>query len=181
MPEYRRAYIPGATYFFTVATHRRQPLLTDPRYRESLRNAINRVRSGMSFEIAAWVLMPDHLHTVWQLPPDDKDFSLRWSLIKQHVTRDCVMWLPQQNRSPSRERRGEGGLWQRRFWEHLVRDELDFSRHLDYIHYNPVKHGYVSNVAEWPYSTFHRYVKQGVYPVDWGGAVEMNDGEIFGE
>ncbi|MGO8754330.1 MAG: REP-associated tyrosine transposase [Gallionellaceae bacterium] len=181
MPEYRRAYIPGATYFFTVATHCRQHLLTDQRCRESLRNAINRVRSGMPFEIAAWVLMPDHLHAVWQLPPDDKDFSLRWSLIKQHVTRDCVMWLPQQNPSPLRERRGEGGLWQPRFWEHLVRDELDFSRHLDYIHYNPVKHGYVSNVAEWPYSTFHRYVKQGVYPVDWGGAVEMKDGEIFGE
>ncbi len=94
MPEYRRAYIPGATYFFTVATHRRQPLLTDQRCRESLRNAINRVRSGMPFEIAAWVLLPDHLHAVWQLPPDDKDFSLRWSLIKQHVTRDCAMWLP---------------------------------------------------------------------------------------
>lgn len=181
MPEYRRANIPGATYFFTVTTHRRQPLLTDPRCRESLRNTIKLVQLEMPFEIAAWVLMPDHLHTVWQLPPNDKDFSLRWSLIKQHVTRDCAAWLPQQNLSPSREKRGEGALWQRRFWEHLIRDETDFSRHLNYIHYNPVKHGYVSNVADWPYSTFHRYVKQGVYPENWGGAVQASDANSFGE
>lgn len=172
MPEYRRASIPGATYFFTVVTHRRQPLLTDARCRTALRDAINRVRSEMPFDIAAWVLMPDHLHTVWQLPSGDKDFSLRWSLIKQHVTRDCAMWLPQQNISCSREKRGEGGLWQRRFWEHLIRDENDFSRHLDYIHYNPVKHGYVANAGDWSYSTFHRYVKRGVYPADWGGVAD---------
>ena len=181
MPEYRRANIPGATYFFTVTTHRRQRLLTDPRCRVSLRNAINQVRLKMPFEIIAWVLMPDHLHAVWQLPPNDKDFSLRWSLIKQQVTRDCVVWLPRQDLSASREKRGEGSLWQRRFWEHLIRDETDFSRHLDYIHYNPVKHGYVSKVTDWPYSTFHRYVEEGVYSEDWGDVVEMKDGKNFGE
>jgi putative transposase len=133
MPEYRRANIPGATYFFTVVAHLRQPLLTDPRCRAALRDAINNVRSKMPFEIIAWVLMPDHLHAVWQLPPDDRDFSLRWSLIKQHVTHDCAAWVPQQALSVSRAKRGEGGLWQRRFWEHLIRDEADFSRHLDYI------------------------------------------------
>lgn len=172
MPEYRRANIPGATYFFTVVTYCRQPLLTDSRCRAALRAAINRVRSELPFEIVAWVLMPDHLHAVWQLPPNDKDFSLRWSLIKQHVTRDCATWLAQQNISTSREKRGEGGLWQRRFWEHLIRDEADFSRHLDYIHYNPVKHGYVANAGDWPYSTFHRHVKQGVYPADWGSIAD---------
>ena len=181
MPQYRRANIPGATYFFTVVTYRRQALLTDPRCRESLHNAINKVRLEMPFDIVAWVLMPDHLHTVWQLPQNDKDFSLRWSLIKQQVTRDCAAWLPRQNLSASRDKRGEGSLWQRRFWEHLIRDEKDFSRHLDYLHFNPVKHGYVANVADWPYSTFHRYVKEGSYPEDWGGIAEKNEGKGFGE
>lgn len=181
MPEYRRADIPGATYFFTITTHRRQALLTDPRCRESLRNAINKVRLEMPFDIVAWVLMPDHLHAVWQLPQNDKDYSLRWSLIKQHVTRDCAAWLPRQDLSASRNKRGEGSLWQRRFWEHLIRDETDLSRHLDYIHYNPVKHGYVANVADWPYSTFHHYVKEGTYQENWGGTAEVNDGKCFGE
>ena len=181
MPEYRRADIPGATYFFTVTTHRRQELLTDPRCRESLRNAIDKVRLEMPFDILAWVLMPDHLHTVWRLPQNDKDFSLRWSLIKQHVTRDCAAWLPRQHLPASRDKRSEGSLWQRRFWEHLIRDETDLSRHLDYIHYNPVKHGYVANAADWPYSTFHRFVKEGTYPEDWGGIVEANDGKGLGE
>jgi len=181
MPEYRRADIPGATYFFTVTTYRRQALLTDPRCRESLRSTINKVRLEMPFEIVAWVLMPDHLHAVWELPKNDKDFSLRWSLIKQHVTRDCAPWLPRQHLSASRNKRGEGSLWQRRFWEHLIRDEMDLVRHLDYIHYNPVKHGYVANVVDWPYSTFHRYVEEGKYPENWGGIVETNDGKGFGE
>ena len=181
MPEYRRADIPGATYFFTVITYRRQALLTDLRCRESLRIAIDKVRLEMPFKIVAWVLMPDHLHAVWQLPQNDKDFSLRWSLIKQHVTRDCASWLPRQGLSTSRDKRGEGSLWQRRFWEHLICDETDLARHVNYIHYNPVKHGYVTNVADWPYSTFHRYVKQGTYPEDWGGTIETNDGKNFGE
>ena len=181
MPECRRADIPGATYFFTVITYRRQALLTDLRCRESLRIAIDKVRLEMPFKIVAWVLMPDHLHAVWQLPQNDKDFSLRWSLIKQHVTHDCASWLPRQGLSTSRDKRGEGSLWQRRFWEHLIRDETDLARHLDYIHYNPVKHGYVTNVADWPYSTFHRYVKEGTYPEDWGGTIETNDGKNFGE
>jgi putative transposase len=179
MPEYRRANIPGAVYFFTVVTHRRQPFLTDLRCRAALRDAVNRVRSEMPFEIVAWVLLPDHLHALWRLPLNDRDFSLRWSLIKQQVTRDCATWLPPQSLSASRARRGEGGLWQRRFWEHLIRDEADLSRHLDYIHYNPVKHGLVESVRDWPYSTFHRHVKQGTYPADWGGMAE--EAGSFGE
>jgi putative transposase len=139
MPQYRRADIPGATYFFTVNTYRRQALLTDPRCRESLHNAIEEVRLDLPFDIVAWVLMPDHLHAIWQLPQNDKDFSLRCSLIKQQFTRDCEAWLPRQNLSASRKSRGEGSLWQRRFWEHLIRDETDLSRHVDYIHFNPVK------------------------------------------
>jgi putative transposase len=181
MSQYRRADIPGATYFFTVNTYRRQAVLTDPRCRESLHNAISKVRLDLPFEIVAWVLLPDHIHAIWQLPQNDKDFPLRWSLIKQQVTRDCEAWLPQQNLSASRKKRGEGSLWQRRFWEHLIRDETDLSRHVDYIHFNPVKHGYVANVADWPYSTFHRFVKEGLYPEGWGGRGEINEGINFGE
>lgn len=181
MPEYRRTNIPGATYFFTLTTYRRKALLTDPRCRVSLRSAINKVRLEMPFEILAWVLMPDHLHAVWQLPQNDKDYSLRWSLIKQHVTRDCATWMPQPDISTSRNKRGEGGIWQRRFWEHLIRDEIDLSNHLNYIHYNPVKHGYVTNVVDWPYSTFHRYVNDGAYPKNWGGIANTNDDAGFGE
>ena len=181
MPQYRRANIPGATYFFTVNTYRRQMLLTDSRYRKSLHNAIKKVRLDLPFDIVAWVLLPDHLHAIWQLPPGDKDFSLRWSLIKQQVTRECAAWLPRQHLSASRKSRDEGSLWQRRFWEHLIRDDTDLSRHMDYIHFNPVKHGYATNVSDWPYSTFHRYVNEGVYPEDWGGKVDMREGNEFGE
>ena len=181
MPQYLRTHIPGAAYFFTVITNRRQALLTDLRCRTALRHTINKVRSEMPFDIVAWVLMPDHLHTIWQLPQNDEDYSLRWALIKQNVTRECAEWLPRQEVSASRNKRGEGGLWQRRFWEHRIRDAHDLSRHLDYIHYNPVKHGYVAKVADWPYSTFHRYVKTGAYPEDWGGIASTYDDNDFGE
>ena len=110
MPQYLRTHIPGAAYFFTVITNRRQALLTDLRCRTALRNAINKVRSEMPFYIVAWVLMPDHLHTIWQLPQNDEDFSLRWSLIRQNVTRDCAAWIPRQELSASHNKRGESGL-----------------------------------------------------------------------
>ena len=133
----------------------------------------------MPFDSIAWVLLPDHLHTIWQLPEGDADYSGRWSLIKKTVTQKCPDWLSPPN-NLSRQARREGTLWQRRFWEHLIRDELDLERHIDYIHYNPVKHGYASRVADWPYSTFHRYVSQGIYPKEWASAEEIPN-ENFGE
>jgi putative transposase len=126
------------------------------------------VRKALPFQSIAWVLLPDHLHTIWTVPETDANFSLRWSLIKQHVTRTTMNGTGETKMSLSRQKRREGMIWQRRSWEHLIRDDGDLERHVDYIHYNPVKHGYVSNVSEWPYSTFHRYVQRGVYPSELG-------------
>lgn len=183
MPEYRRANTKGGTYFFTVATHRRQPILTEPFVRQALREGIASARERFPFEILAWVLLPDHLHCIWRLPAGDAEFSKRWGMIKRHVS---VRFGPELNReawrSESRRKRNETSLWQRRYWEHCIRDEQDFIRHMDYIHWNPVKHGLVQRVDEWPYSTFHRYVARGIYPPDWGGDFEEHRSDIeFGE
>ena len=180
MPNYRRAHTPGGTYFFTVKTYERQLVLTQGRVRSALRKAIAEVRGMRSFETIAWVLLPDHLHTIWRMPEHDSDFSLRWSLIKQHVTRECGDEVGDTAPTRSREKRREGTLWQRRFWEHMIRDDTDLRQHIDYIHYNPVKHRYVTRVSDWPYSTFHRFVRQGIYPTDWASADETLD-QPFGE
>ena len=169
MSHYRRAQQTGGTYFFTVVTYRRQPFLCDNDVRAALRNAIEQVRERRGFHIDAWVLLPDHLHCIWTLPKDDADFSTRWSRIKRHVTQRCgprllrPEWLTE-----SKQSHRESTLWQRRFWEHVIRDEADYRAHVDYLHCNPVKHGYVKRVIDWPYSSFHRYVKEGVYEPDWG-------------
>lgn len=179
MSRYRRARTEGATYFFTVNTYRRQALLTRPDVRAALRDAIQLVRSEMPFSIDAWVLMPDHLHAIWTLPLGDAAYGKRWGIIKAQVSRRC-MHLVRLATAESRIKRHEIDFWQRRFWEHQIRDNLDFERHVDYIHYNPVKHGLVKQVAQWPYSTFHRHVTSGVYPNDWGiesDAVSGNAGE----
>jgi putative transposase len=168
MSNYLRAASPGATYFFTLVTHSRQPWLTNDDVRQSLRDAIEQTRSRRHFEIEAWVLLPDHLHCIWTLPPGDSDFSIRWTQIKQYVSRACATrHVDPAKLNASQRKRGELGFWQRRFWEHLIRDEIDYQRHFDYIHWNPVKHGYVDRCIDWPHSTFHRYVTQGIYPVDW--------------
>lgn len=179
MPDYRRARLKGGIYFFTLTTLERRPILTDERRRTALRQTIIEVKSSMPFEILAWVLLPDHLHTLWQLPEGDANFSARWSSIKRRVTQKLnARSAPATN--PSRLRRREGTLWQRRFWEHSIRNDADFERHIDYIHYNPVKHGYVAKVADWPYSTFHRYVRDGVYPEDWARD-DNHPADQFGE
>ena len=168
MPNYRRADSPGATYFFTVVTHSRQPWLTNNDVREALREGIEQTRLRHPFTIDAWVLLPDHLHCIWTLPESDSDFSIRWTHIKQHVSRKCApRYVDPAKFNESQRKRGEAGFWQRRFWEHLIRDDVDFERHIDYVHWNPVKHGYVDRCIDWPYSTFHRNVKQGIYPMDW--------------
>ena len=168
MPEYTRAYVPGGTFFFTVVTHRRRPILTLPAAQTALRAAIKEVRNDRPFTIQSIVLLPDHLHCIWVLPPEDADFSTRWRLIKSRFTR---LFLESDGRegstSFSRQRKGERGIWQRRFWEHSVRDERQLAALCDYILYNPVKHGHVGCPHEWPRSSFHRFVKEGVYDADW--------------
>ncbi len=164
MPRYVRAFVPGGTFFFTVALlERRQRLLTD--HIDALRAAFEAVRTQQPFAIDAAVVLPDHLHCLWTLPPDDADFSKRWHAIKAWFSRAIPKGEPLSAR---RVAKGERGVWQRRFWEHAIRDERDFERHADYIHYNPVKHGHATRAADWPHSTFHRFVRRGVYSLDWG-------------
>jgi len=164
LPEYRRIKQAGGTYFFTVVTHGRRPILTFPEVRQALREAIFQVRQTIPFSIEAWVLLPDHLHTIWTLPEPDDRIAVRWALIKSYVTKRCRHFTTKENVSKSRSRRKEGSVWQRRFWEHVIRDETDFHRHLDYLHWNPVKHGYAKTPMDWPYSTIHRFVAHGLYP-----------------
>lgn len=179
MPKYHRSQIAGGTYFFTVVTRQRRPVLTEAHARSALRTAIQQARTTLPFVIEAWVLMPDHLHCLWTLPHGDTNYPARWAIIKRHVSRAMASNETALTEG-SRQKRGEYGFWQRRFWEHLIRDEEDFRRHLDYIHWNPVKHGCARTVAEWPYSSFHRYVRDGVYAADWGGAGKILKGD-FGE
>lgn len=159
---YRRAHVPGATYFFTLnLANKNLSLLVDNIV--TLKNSINRVKTAHPFEIVAMAVLPDHLHAVWTLPPDDADFATRWALIKAGFSR-C---LPKGERiSESRKSKGERGIWQRRYWEHLIRDDDDLARHIDYIHYNPVKHGYVSRAADWPHSSIHRFILNGIVSAD---------------
>ena len=190
MPNYRRAIVPGGTFFFTVVSWQRRPVLCHPDIRATLRAAITTVREAYPFTINAWVLLPDHLHCVWTLPDGDADFAVRWAMIKRFVTRraggsgDGARSAPYGGSAPcggaSRLRRHEGGLWQRRFWEHQVRDQSDLNRCLNYLHWNPVKHGHVDRVADWPYSTFHRFVRVGMYPKDWS-VQDVVDKGAFGE
>lgn len=182
MPYYRRSRTAGATYFFTVVTYQRQKILCDEIVRNALRQAINSVRKKRPFQIDAWVLLPDHLHCIWTLPQGDNDYSSRWSMIKRKVSTICRdLYKRPELLNASKQKRRESTLWQRRFWEHQIRDELDYQYHVDYIHYNPVKHGLCEVVVDWSHSTFHRYVERGVYPLDWAGVPEISDSKRFGE
>jgi REP-associated tyrosine transposase len=175
MVRYRRNFISGGTFFFTVTlADRRSSVLVD--HIASLRAAFREAGRERPFVVDAIVVLPDHLHTIMTLPPEDADFSGRWRRIKGLFTRHVA----RSGMSISRDQRGEFDLWQRRFWEHTVRDDGDLARHVDYIHYNPVKHGFVTRVDDWPYSSFHRYVRQGVLPEDWAGDLAETSGS-FGE
>jgi putative transposase len=175
MSKYRRLRIPGATYFFTVnlADRRSDMLIKDI---DVLRHAVRDVRNALPFHIDAWVVLSDHMHCLWTLPKGDSDFPARWQAIKTQFTKA----LPARGRrSPPMIRRREGGIWQRRYWEHAIRDERDYAVHMDYIHFNPVRHGLVTRPAEWPFSTFRRAVAAGLYPTDWlpAGDEPANAGE----
>ena len=170
---YRRNFVTGASFFFTVnLDDRRSRLLTD--HIGPLRAAFRYVRARHPFAIDAIVVLPDHLHAIWTLPHGDADFATRWRLIKTAFSRSVA---PGERRSPSREVKGERGIWQRRYWEHTLRDEGDFERHCDYIHFNPVKHGHAETAREWSYSSFQRFVKLGVYPMDWAAGEPIDEGD----
>ena len=168
MRRYIRSRI-GHTFFFTVVTHDRRDILTTDLGRRSLREAIRAVRADHPFGITAFVLLPDHLHSVWELPAGDTDYSTRWRLIKSRFSR---LWLEaggdERLVGPSRGRKGERAIWQRRFYEHTCRDDEDLRRCVDYLHINPVKHRLVDRAIDWPWSSFQRYVRLGEYPADWG-------------
>ena len=175
MPNYRRAFVPGGCWFFTVnLLERRRALLVD--HIDALRAAVVKTRERYPFTIDAVVVLPDHIHAVWTLPPGDADFSPRWQLTKSRF----VQALPKQERiSDVRRARNERGIWQRRFWEHLIRDEADYARHVEYCYINPVQHGLASRVRDWPHSSFHRDVRAGIFLEDWAG--DVHAGGQFGE
>lgn len=177
MPDYRRFRVPGGTYFFTVnLLERRLDLLV--RHIDLVREAVRVTKRERPFHIDAWVVLPDHMHCVWTLPPGDDDFSNRWKAIKIRFVQKTPAI---ERRSKVRTNKGERGIWQRRFWEHAIRDERDYANHIDYVHVNPLKHGYVTRVKDWPYSSFHRYVREGVLPADWGGDYAFDADTNFGE
>jgi putative transposase len=169
MPDYRRWYVPGGTFFFTVVTLSRRPILVSDVARCCLREAIAEVQLKWSFDLVAIVLLPDHLHTVWTLPPGDTRYPIRWKRIKEEFTRRYMKAGGAEIApSLSRSRHSERGIWQRRYWEHSVRDEEDLERCVDYVHWNPRKHGYAANARDWLWSSFHRFVSLGQYTLDWG-------------
>ena len=162
MPDYRRNRVTGGTYFFTAnLLDRNSGLLVT--HVNLLRDAVREVRARAPFHIDAWVVLPDHMHCIWTLPPHGADFSGRWRELKKSFSKALP---PTERRSPVRRRRGERGIWQRRFWEHTIRDDRDYASHMDYVHFNPVQHGLVDHAADWPYSPFHRCVAAGLYPAD---------------
>ena len=169
MPNYRRAKIPGALYFFTLVTYQRHHIFVDKGTISLLKRNFQRIRNDYPFSTEGIVVLPDHLHVLWSLPENDADFPLRWRLLKTLFTKE---YLQDQDEpylsSISRQRKGERAVWQRRYWEHYIRDKADMRRHLEYIHYNPVKHGYTRRPSDWPWSSFHRYVDRGWYDETWG-------------
>ncbi|MBI5660465.1 MAG: transposase [Nitrosomonadales bacterium] len=173
MVNYRRNFVPGGTYFFTVTLRDRSSrLLAEPI--GLLRAAFRAVKHKQPFRVDAIVVLPDHLHTILTLPEGDADYPGRWRAIKSAFTHAVV----KSGVAVARNAKGEYALWQRRYWEHTISGDGDYRHHADYIHYNPVKHGWAKQAADWPYSSFHRYVRQGMLPHDWAGS---GDDGIFGE
>jgi putative transposase len=165
---YRRSDVLGASYFFTVVTYGQQPLLARAEAVATFERALQTVQQRRSFVLEAQVVLPDHLHALWTLPDNDSDYPTRWRLIKEAFTREYVTTNRVQEPDSRRRARGERAVWQRRYWEHLIRDDHDFSAHVEYIHYNPVRHGLVKAPADWPHSTFLDWVARGNYERTWG-------------
>ncbi len=171
MTEYRRNRVPGGTFFFTVNLYDRKSHLLVQQI-NTLREAVRRTQRRTPFQIDAWVVLPEHMHALWTLPEDDTDYARRWSAVKTNFSRN----LPAgEYRCASRIIRRERGIWQRRFWEHTIRNDQDYANRMDYIHFNPVRHGLVPHVADWPFSSFHRAVAKGLYAREWAVNVELED------
>ena len=172
MPNYVRAYLPGGSFFFTVVTHQRRCVFSDDATADVLRNVVQEVRQRLPLTVDAWVVLPNHIHAVWTLPEGDADFSKRWGLIKAKFTKRVVAAGLIQANVP---------IWQPRLWEHRIRDERDFAAHIGYVYINPVRHGLVANVADWPWSSFHRDVQRGLYPANWGSEINVDHSRQYGE
>jgi putative transposase len=170
---YRRDYTAGATYFFTLVMFRRLPLLASPEAVAILREVIRAEKARRAFHIEAMVILPDHIHALWTLPDSDADYSIRWRNIKRSFSQQ-IDPIVRPSVLGSRQRKGEQAIWQRRFWEHRIRSESDFNHHVDYIHYNPVKHGLVMRPVDWQYSSIHRYIQKGILKPDWGANYVVN-------
>ena len=168
MTNYRRIYVKGGTYFFTVVTQERRPIFADDKSIEILRDVFKVVMKSSPFHIEGMVVLPDHIHCLWTLPKGDYDFSKRWKGIKYRFS---LSYKGSFVKSDSMNKKKEKGLWQRRFWEHLIRDQEDFNRHIDYIHYNPVKHKLARRAFEWPHSSFKQFMMQGIYEKNWGSTI----------
>mgnify|MGYP001817373393 FL=1 len=180
MSDYRRWFVAGGTFYFTVVTYARQPILTSESGRKFLHDAIVSVRKRHPFFLVATVLLPDHWHLLMQLPPKDEGYSFRLQQIKSDFSEAWLAaGLPEAAVTESQRKRGERGIWQPRFWEHTVRDEDDLERCVDYIHWNPRKPALVDRVADWPWSSFHRFVRLGHYDINWGGVAPkgVTDGD----
>ena len=169
MPDYRRKYQPGGTYFFTVVTNLRKPIFASPNAVDLFQTEWQKVKSVLPFETIAYCILPDHIHCIWALPEGDHNFSQRWQMIKANFSRSF------RNKgsiniqiSESKIKKRESGIWERRFWEHLIRDPEDLNRHIDYIHFNPLKHRLVNDLVKWKYSSFSQYLKDGSYDANWG-------------
>jgi putative transposase len=180
MPNFRRAWVPGGSFFFTVVTDRRRRLFSSERARCLLGEKLRACQAAWPFTINAIVLLPDHLHAIWSLPSGDAAYPARWAWVKKEFTK---AWLAgggsELSISSARSKEERRGVWQPRFWEHTLESDHDFDRHFDYVHYNAVKHGYVACPSAWPHSSFHRWVREGVYPADWactdGGPLNFDD------
>lgn len=176
MVNYRRNFIPGGTYFFTLTLKsRRKQLLTE--HIDLLKQALRSVKQRYPLRIEAIVVLPEHLHTIWTLPDNDTNYPRRIRDLKSHFCQGLNRIGVAFPCNP----KGDYNIWQARYWEHTICDEYDLRAHIDYIHYNPVKHGYVAKVSEWPYSSFHQYVREGVLEEDWGGKILNNISGKFGE
>jgi len=158
MSDYKRMRIPGVSYFFTLVTHNRNPVFTSPEHIVLLRESIQYVMTKRPFNIQAAVVLPDHIHCIWEMHDED-DYSMRWQMIKTQFSRTL------RNKNPEWKQKA---IWQPRFWEHAIRDKNDLHCHMDYIHYNPVKHGLVSSPSDWEYSSIHKHIELGLYDKNWG-------------
>jgi putative transposase len=176
MPEYRRIKQEGGIYFFTLVTYQRQELFASPEVRVLLMDTVDEVKKFHPFEMIAYCVMEDHVHLLWQMPMDDANYSMRIGLIKRRFSRKFVARYGQiLPRTESQLKRQEMAIWQRRYWEHMIRDEQDLEQHIAYIHFNPVKHGLVNRVRDWDCSSFHDYVRVGFFDIDWGEVYQVED------